>query len=930
MGPIQWIGAHVDCYNHSYKNKLVDYFNAFYYKDTKFKVGDFVLLKDKELRVAKLISVFHSYEKKHIVKQHRGIVQLYLWAKDLNQRINGSYLKLNEDHEVIETTELTTNSIDLEEIEEKCQIIFASVDDPVFQVNRNNFKFRIFCCRYKLDCDLIVPLYPNQVFNGEDTLSESDYVNSTILSSPINSPLKRKPDCTPINVDSEESELEIDKVRSIIIPLKNLKLTPNEKFTGEKDLHSSVTKNNSVKRVLVDSFDESSGVSYSVVNTRFDNESIKVTLKVANVTVHPTILTDEIITMRSPIKLRHIEKVDNRIEMSENGRIELSRHNVELSETCLTPTRTPAKINVRRSTRTIEKKSYKQFYSSEYNTPHSNLRYVDRPSLTKTLDSQKPIIRTPKRYEDSTAENNLPRRAKIRVRNYRNDSVSLFPEITPAKKTCNNSSDTKCVDKLATRKSQRTIRRSIRYLDTSIIDCDEIIVNSEDDEVLKPKRNTRNSNQATVKTSLKSLKEDELTTPIKLKNATNTPKTKDTPFSRAKLVREGVITPGVQSRQKAILKDDTPLSKARNQLHVSYVPQGLPCREQEYLGIANFLKGKLLDGCGGCMYVSGVPGTGKTATVTDVVNSLQELTQTGKIPSFKYVNINGMRLSEPRQAYVEIAKQLLGKTLRWEQAQTTLESIFVKIKKKSVPIIMVIDELDILCTKRQDVVYNLLDWPTKANAQLIVITIANTMDLPERLLMGRVTSRLGLTRLTFQAYTHKQLQEIVTKRLLGTDAFNPDAVQLVARKVASVSGDARRALDICRRAAEIAELEGRYTLVAMNHVNEALNSMITQPKVQAIKQCSRLEKLILQSVVAEVERTGVEETNFSSVFTMLQTIAAVDGFEMVSRSTVMTMITRLGACRLLLTDQKCNDIHQRIILNASTDDIHYALMKTDI
>lgn len=41
-------------------------------------------------------------------------------------------------------------------------------------------------------------------------------------------------------------------------------------------------------------------------------------------------------------------------------------------------------------------------------------------------------------------------------------------------------------------------------------------------------------------------------------------------------------------------------------------------------------------------------------------------------------------------------------------------------------------QLDILCTKRQDVVYNLLDWPTKTNAQLIVVTIANTMDLPER------------------------------------------------------------------------------------------------------------------------------------------------------------------------------------------------------
>lgn len=74
----------------------------------------------------------------------------------------------------------------------------------------------------------------------------------------------------------------------------------------------------------------------------------------------------------------------------------------------------------------------------------------------------------------------------------------------------------------------------------------------------------------------------------------------------------------------------------------------------------------------------------------------------------------------------------------------------------------------------------------------------------------------------------------------------------VFRKVASVSGDARRALDICRRAAEIAESEGKGQLVSMNHVNEALNAMITQPKVRAIKSCSRAEQLILQSIVAEV------------------------------------------------------------------------------
>lgn len=54
------------------------------------------------------------------------------------------------------------------------------------------------------------------------------------------------------------------------------------------------------------------------------------------------------------------------------------------------------------------------------------------------------------------------------------------------------------------------------------------------------------------------------------------------------------------------------------------------------------------------MYISGVPGTGKTATVTAVIRNLQEMSKDGDIAEFDYVSLNGMRLTEPRQAYVEV------------------------------------------------------------------------------------------------------------------------------------------------------------------------------------------------------------------------------------------------------------------------------------
>lgn len=71
----------------------------------------------------------------------------------------------------------------------------------------------------------------------------------------------------------------------------------------------------------------------------------------------------------------------------------------------------------------------------------------------------------------------------------------------------------------------------------------------------------------------------------------------------------------------------------------------------------------------------------------------------------------------------------------------------------------------------------------------------------------------------------------------------------------------------------------------------------------------------------------MEETAFTNVYTMLTSLSTLDGFAIVSRTRAMEAVNKLGACRLLLTDQKCSDINQRIILNVSADDVYYALRK---
>lgn len=413
-----------------------------------------------------------------------------------------------------------------------------------------------------------------------------------------------------------------------------------------------------------------------------------------------------------------------------------------------------------------------------------------------------------------------------------------------------------------------------------------------------------------AKKLLKGTPKSSLGTP---KNRVATPKLRST------------LTPSTQTRNSTVSKPKTNLQEFRTRLHVSFVPKSLPCREAEFNDIFTFLKGKLTEEIGGCIYISGVPGTGKTATVNEVISCLKKLVSKGELSPFEYVDINGMKMTEPRQAYVQIKKKLTGSLSTWEESQRYLHHRFTTPACRRNMTLLLIDEMDLLCTKRQEVVYNLLDWPTHKASHLVVITIANTMDLPERVLMSRVTSRLGLTRLTFSPYDHIQLMEIVKTRLKDMEGFKPAAIQLVARKVASVSGDARRALDICRRATEIAESNNR-ELVTISDVTDALNEMIANPRVQAIKCCSVMEKIFLEAVCQEVSRTGIEQVTLKNVYLQFESICLLEGEGVPNITQTLEICRKLASWRLILWESGA-DLYQSILLNVTADDIYFSKKK---
>ncbi|KAL3282049.1 hypothetical protein HHI36_005250 [Cryptolaemus montrouzieri] len=123
--------------------------------------------------------------------------------------------------------------------------------------------------------------------------------------------------------------------------------------------------------------------------------------------------------------------------------------------------------------------------------------------------------------------------------------------------------------------------------------------------------------------------------------------------------------------------------------------------------------------------------------------------------------------------------------------------------------LLVLDEIDQLESKNQSVLYTVFEWPAKFKQNIVLIGIANALDLTDRIL-PRLQARCELKPklLHFAPYSKQQIVEIISSRLEQVDAlkvFSPAALQMLAGKVAAVSGDVRRALDIARRVIEITE-----------------------------------------------------------------------------------------------------------------------------
>lgn len=78
------------------------------------------------------------------------------------------------------------------------------------------------------------------------------------------------------------------------------------------------------------------------------------------------------------------------------------------------------------------------------------------------------------------------------------------------------------------------------------------------------------------------------------------------------------------------------------------IPDKLPCRDEEKWKIKNFIDtGIETWGSSSSLYISGMPGTGKTATTLEILRHIEQNVKEYRDIKIKIIKINGMTLQNP-------------------------------------------------------------------------------------------------------------------------------------------------------------------------------------------------------------------------------------------------------------------------------------------
>lgn len=246
-------------------------------------------------------------------------------------------------------------------------------------------------------------------------------------------------------------------------------------------------------------------------------------------------------------------------------------------------------------------------------------------------------------------------------------------------------------------------------------------------------------------------------------------------------------------------------------------------------------------GTGGCTYVSGAPGTGKSALVLEILDQFRE-------QAVKIVSINCVALKTSSEVLARFTQEFCPSPRGKSGSKANLAKLFTTRKAGAPMHLVLLDEMDSLLGGDCELLYSIFEWAMHPASSLILIGIANALDLTDRFLPRLKLRNVKPQLLPFLPYSAQQISTIIKEKLrslLPAESTAPAdfvplmqqaAIQLSGKKIASQTGDLRKAFSLVRRAIDQVEQE---TLLKMSQeqsitptkqpLGEVTNPAIKQP-----------------------------------------------------------------------------------------------------
>ncbi|CAG8615362.1 6454_t:CDS:2, partial [Acaulospora colombiana] len=96
------------------------------------------------------------------------------------------------------------------------------------------------------------------------------------------------------------------------------------------------------------------------------------------------------------------------------------------------------------------------------------------------------------------------------------------------------------------------------------------------------------------------------------------------------------------------------IGEAKSLFRLSTVPTKLVGRNSEREAITKFLRNNIIGGTPGSLYITGAPGTGKTALVNEVWNGMKNTIKNETKCSIEFIMINCMNVDDPKRIFAKL------------------------------------------------------------------------------------------------------------------------------------------------------------------------------------------------------------------------------------------------------------------------------------